>query len=155
ALVDNQVIVVQPHRLEVVIGEGNITWSEFKAREYKLNRGKLNTVRNGDEQPVDVRMDFEWEFLKASTGETPTIEDALKKRGEAAAWVSSATDPCEPYAVDILIVYAPECENVDSEEILLADFRYEQLDHDGDAGTISCTGKCNILEPTVTRVAAA
>jgi len=100
-----------------------------------------------------VKLDFIWEFLKASTGDTPTVEDVLKKRGEASTWVTSATDICEPYAVDIEIEYTPVCEDVDREIITLADFRYEELSHDLKAGTIAMTGKCNITEPTVVRAA--
>lgn len=154
AVADDEVITAHPHRVEVGIGEGNLTWTEKKPREYKKNRGRLDTVKDADEEPIDVRLDFEWEFIRADTGEAPTIEDILKKRGNASHWVSSATDPCEPYAVDILVVYTPPCEGVDGEEILLADFRYEELAHDAGEGTISCTGKCNITEAVATRVAA-
>lgn len=140
--------------LEVKIGEGNLTYSEKKARVYYRDRGKLDTVRDGDEEPVDVSLSFTWEFLKAATGDAaPTIEDALKKRGLAASWVSSDDDACNPYSVDIEIKYNPPCAAIKNEVYLLSDFRYEQLDHDTKAGTVSVTGKCNITEATVTRTA--
>jgi hypothetical protein len=137
--------------LEVVIGEGNLTYQEKKTRQYFRDRGQLDTVRDGDEEPVDVRLDFTWEFLKGDSD--TTIEDALKKRGGAAAWVSSSADACEPYAVDIEVKYNPPCSSVKNEVILLADFRWETLDHDMRGGTVSVTGKCNITEATVTRTA--
>lgn len=154
AVVDDQVITVGPHELEVKVGEGNMSFTEKKTREYVKDRGKLSTVRNGDEEPVEVRLDFIWEWLKADTGFTPSIEDVLKQRGEAAAWVSSSTDQCEPYAVDMIIDYVPPCTAEKKEIITLADFRYEELAHDAREGTISTTGKCNITEATVARVAA-
>lgn len=151
---DNAVITVQPRRLEVEVGEGNITWTEKKTREYKLDRGILDEVRDGDQSPVEVKFDVKWEFLRASTGLTPTIEDALKKRGEASHWVSSDSDTCRPYCVDIEIVNVPVCGSAEKETITLPDFRYEEIPHDAKAGTFSCTGKCNVTEPTVVRSAA-
>lgn len=137
--------------LEVIVGDGNLTYDEKKAREYVMNRGKIYTVRDGDEEPLEVSLDILWEFLKASSGEPPTIEDALKNRGEASTWVSTSTDPCEPYCVDIEITYSPNCTGVENEVILLKYFRYENLNHDLKAGTVSTSGKCNVVEATVTR----
>lgn len=151
---DNAVLTIQPHELEVKIGEGNLTYTEKKARTYTKDRGKLSTVRNGDEEPVDVKLDATWEWIRASTGSTPTVEDVLKKRGEASNWVSSSTDPCEPYSVDLVIEYKPDCGNEDWEIITLPDFRYEELPHDSKAGTLSIQGKCNVTEASVARVAA-
>jgi len=140
-----------PNELTVVIGEGNLTYTERVNREYTLDRGVIYGVRDGDEEPMDVSLEFLWEFLTASTGETPTIEDAFKNRGEASAWVTSGDDPCEPFAVDIEVVYTPDCPGVENETIVLPEFRYEELEHDFDAGSVSVSGKCNAKEATVSR----
>lgn len=140
--------------LEIKIGEGTLTYDETRNMEYTLDRGLLDTVREGDEAPMDVRFDFTWEFLKAvsTTGAgTPTVEDALKQRGEAAGWVSSSADPCEPYCVDVEIDYVPPCGGELSEIITLPDFRYESLAHDISAGTVSVTGKCNATQAAIVR----
>jgi hypothetical protein len=139
--------------ITVKIGEGNITWQEKKNRTYYKDRGRLDTVRDGDEEPVDVKLDATYEFLKASTGDTPTIEDVLKNRGEAVSWVSSASDTCEPFALDIEITYDPPCDDQEREIILISDFRYETLDHDPKAGNISISGKANVTEANVSRSA--
>jgi len=47
----------------VKIGEGNITYSEKKNREYMLDRGSLDAVRDGDDVPVEVAFDFTWEYI--------------------------------------------------------------------------------------------
>jgi hypothetical protein len=144
-----------PEELEIKVGEGNVTFKETSARTYELDKGRLDTVRNGDEAPVEVSLEFLWEWLKADTGLPPTPVDALKKRGEAADWVSSSADPCEPYCVDIEITLAPDCEDGSKNEvILLPDFRVEELNYDLRAGQISVSGKCNVTEATITRVAA-
>jgi len=144
-----------PNEITVKIGEGNLTYSEKREMEYVRDRGLLDTVREGDEQPIDVTMDFTWEWLKGLTtsGAVPTIEDALKNRGAASDWVSSSADPCEPYCVDIQVFYSPPCGETYDEVIVLPDFRQTDLSHDLRAGTVSITGQCNATEATVTRVA--
>lgn len=151
AVVDNAVITILPHHLEVKIGEGNCTYTEKRNMTYTRDRGTLDTVKEGDEEPMDVRIDATWEFLRSSTGQTPTIEDVLKQRGEASTWVSSSADPCEPYCVDIEILYQPPCGGEEDEKITLPDFRWEQIEHDLRQGQISVTGKCNAKEANITR----
>ncbi|HPT70881.1 MAG TPA: hypothetical protein PLE74_01205 [Candidatus Cloacimonadota bacterium] len=142
-----------PNVLLVKIGDGNITFKESKPRTYELDKGLLDTVRDGDQVPVDVTLDFLWEWLKADTGLPPTPVDVLKKRGNASAWVTASSDPCEPYSLDLEIVIDPDCADGSKKEvILLSDFRYEELNYDLKAGQISVTGKCNITEATITRV---
>jgi len=146
--------------ITVKVGEGNLTWSENRNVEYTLDRGLIDEVRLGDEVPMDVSFDFTWEFITGnddSAGAPPTVEDALKNVGQAAGWVSSDPDACRPYAVDLVIEYVPNCAdgspNADQETITLPDFRYESIDHDLRAGTISVTGKSNAFSATVVRQA--
>jgi len=142
----------------IKIGEGNLTYDENVTREYTLNRGLLDEVRNGDEVPMDVTFDFVWEFITGnldSAGVPPTIEDALKFKGNAAAWVSTDADACRPSALDIVLEHVPTCgagaPTQEQEIITLPDFRYETLSHDLRAGTVACSGRCNATEATVVR----
>ncbi len=138
--------------LEVKVGEGNLTYSETKNREYIKDRGSLDTVRNADDEPMEVNFDFTWEFLTAVTGSgIPTIEEVLKKTGEASAWETTSADPCEPYCVDVEVHYDPGCGGDNTEWIVFPDFRYEKLDHDLGEAQVACSGKCNAVEPTITR----
>lgn len=139
--------------LEVKIGEGNLTWTEKVNRIYTKDRGVLNDVRDGDEEPVEVSIDFIWEFLKADTGNPPSPIDVLKQRGEASAWVSTDTDPCRPFAVDIEVLYDPPCGGELNEKIVLEDFRYEQLQYDLRNASVAVSGKCNVTQATITREA--
>lgn len=142
--------------ITVKIGEGNLTYTEKKTMEYTLDRGLLDEVREGDEVPIDVKLDAVWEYISGTSGSAgiASIEDALKRRGAAAAWVSTDADACRPYAVDIEIEYLPTPSTCgDKEVITLSDYRYEQLDHDLRAGTISTSGKCNVNEATAVRSA--
>ena len=139
--------------IEVKIGEGNLTYTERREMIYTPDRGVLDDVREGDEQPMDVAFDFIWEYITALSGSgTPTVEDALKKTGEASSWVSTDTDVCRPYAVDIEINYVPNCQPTGNTEVItLPDFRWEELNHDLTAASISCTGKCNAVQATAVR----
>lgn len=138
--------------LTVVMGDGNFTYSEKKPRVYLKNRGNLDDVEDGDEEPMEVSFEGRWKFLLSVAGEALSIEDVLKKRGEADDWESSDSDACRSYAVDLELTYTPGCGSVENEVILFPDFRYESLEHDAKGKTISCKGMCNATEPTVTRV---
>jgi hypothetical protein len=152
AVLDDAVITFDGRALEIKIGTGNLTYDEKRTMDYTLDRGNLDTVREGDQVPMDVKFDFIWEFLTASSGNDPTIEDVLKNRGEAASWVTSSSDACEPYAIDIEVEYIPPCGGELVEAIRLPDFRQESVAHDLKAGTVAVTGKCNSTQAIDVRV---
>ena len=141
------------NELEITIGEGNLNYTEARNIEYTLDRGNLDEVREGDQIPVDVSIDFVWEYLRGPlAGTPPTVEEAVKKIGNASTWVSTDSDACRPYAVDIEINYAPTPSTCGDREIItLPDFRWENMDHDLRAGTVSVSGKCNVTQATVVR----
>ena len=149
AVADDAVITMLVHSLNAKIGEGNLTYDEKRTFKYFHDRGRLDTVREEEEVPVDVKLDFNWEFLKSSGTEPITIEEFLKKEGAAANFVTASTDKCEPYSVNILLKNEPPCG--DSETIRLNDFRWESLAHDAKAGTVAVTGKCNVTRANITR----
>ncbi len=149
---DSAVITVTGRTLEINVGDGNITFGEKKEYNYDLNRGNLDTVREGNQIPMDVSMNFIYDFIKAASADTsPTPEEALRNTGKASGWVSSSSDTCEPYAVDLEIEHTPICTGTDKERVTLPDFRYESLDHDPREASISATGRCNAVVATVTR----
>lgn len=147
------------NELEIKIGEGNLTYSESRNIEYILDRGRLDEVREGDEIPMDITFEFVWEFIKGSSdsaGSPPTIEDVLKNIGNAATWISTDSDVCRPFAIDVVLEHVPNCGaggNVDQEIITLPDFRYESLDHDLRAGQVSVTGRSNAVSASIVRSA--
>jgi hypothetical protein len=144
-------IVFINQRIEIAVGEGNLTWTEAKEYEYLRERGDLDTVKEADEQPVEMSLEFVYEYIKTSSGQTITPVDALKQQGEASEWVSSSDDLCEPYAVDVLVKHCVPCGTDEDEDVLFTDFRYESLDFDVGEATIAVGGRCNVSEPTVSR----
>lgn len=138
--------------ITVKMDEGNLTYDEKRNIEYRKDRGRLDSVYEGDEEPLELKLDGRWDYI---TGDgNITIEDALKQRGEAGDWDSSDDDECNGYAVNIILEYTPPCSDT-PETVTFADFRYEQLSHDLKAGTISMSGKCNVTEATAVRGAIA
>jgi len=133
----------------VEIGEGNLTYSEKRALEYVSNGNELSEVREADEEALDLKMDFTW---KRISGSFEALINSIDNRNNDQT--SSDTVECRPYAVDVKLRYPDGCTIPSSKEINFDDFRYEQLDYDVKAGTISCSGKCNISYPTITDVVA-
>ena len=145
-------VIFGGRKLAIKVGEGNLTFTENTPREYLKNRGLLDTVRNADEEPMDVSFDFVWEFLAGSlTGNTPTIKEVLKRQGKASTWVSTSSDLCEPYCTDIVIYYDPACGGENTERVDLKYFRSETLEHNLRDAQCSCTGKCNVTGAVETR----
>lgn len=147
----NDTITWLPQQLEVKIGEGNLTYTENKEYEYLLDRGVLDTVKEGDEQPMEVNIDFVYEFVTTGTGEAVTPVDALKGKGGAAEWVSASSDLCEPYCVTVEVDHEPSCGATEKEITVFPEFRHDSLEFDLSEATISVTGRSKATEPTITR----
>lgn len=138
-------ITILGRALTIKIGDGNITWNDTVNLEYQMDRGILDAVVEGDDVPLDVSLDCAYEFLTAVTGSgIPTPEDVLENRGEASTWLSSASDPCEPYGIDIEVDYAPPCADVYHEITTFPTFRFERINHDVAGATLAISGKCNV-----------
>jgi hypothetical protein len=148
---ENDVVTFLPQQIEIKVGDGNITYTEHRTYEYMLDRGDLDTVREGDEVPLDVRLECTYEHITTGTSEAITPMDALKGVGEADEWVSASADPCEPYAIDIEVEHVPPCGGAQKEITLFPDFRADTKEVNYKDATISLTGKCNVIEPDVTR----
>jgi hypothetical protein len=140
------------NNITLKIGEGSVSWTEKQPREYIKDRGRLSTVRDGDEEPMDVRFDALWEFIKAVTASgTPTPVEALRKTGEAASWVTTDPDTCAPYAVNIEIFHDTPCAGEQNETITLTMFRVESVDFDLKGNRLSFSGRCNAKTATSVR----
>jgi hypothetical protein len=148
---DTAVITFLPQRLEINIGEGDMSWTEAREFLYDMDRDQLDTVRQGPDVPLELDMQFIFEYVTTESGQTITPEDALKQTGEASEWVTSSSDACEPYAIDVLVVHCVPCGTDQDEDYLFSDFRYEQLEHSIQDASVTCSGKCNVTAVTATR----
>ncbi|MEK0345833.1 MAG: hypothetical protein QQN65_03240 [Nitrosopumilus sp.] len=145
--------------IELKFDTGNFTFSDQIAHDYDLDRGTLDTVSLGDEIPVDISFTGRFDYYEGDSGD-PTLPDALRKRGEASAWVSTVSgisgQECSPYAVDLELINTPTCSTGITnpiETLTFAQFRADSIAFDVVAGTVAVTGKCNITAPTSVRSA--
>lgn len=139
-----------PNKLEIAFDDGNLTYSQRKNIEYRLNRGKLDTTRQGDEEPLEVSFEGRFNAITSDSGDPVTITEFLDQQGAASGYASTG-GACEPYAVDLQLEVNRTCSGVEDEIITFEEFRYEELGGDFGAGQISVSGKCNRLRPTAVR----
>ena len=151
AVSDTDVITFLPQRITVKIGDGDLTWTEAREMIYDLDRDLLDTVRLGAEQPLEIDLAFTFEYVTTESGQSITPVDAIKREGEASEWVSSSSDLCEPYAVDIYVVHCVPCGTDQDQDFTFQDFRYESLDYSVQEAAISVSGKCNVTDAVTTR----
>ncbi len=149
--VSGDAVTFLPQQVELKLGEGNGSFEEKINYEYRKNRGKLDYVKKGDEEPLQVDLDFDFEHATTGTNEVISPRDALKQQGAASMWVTTG-DLCEPYAVNVFIKHIPPCGTSETDEILLETFRVESLKFDLKESKVTCSGKCNVTEPVYTRV---
>lgn len=139
--------------LVIKIGEGNLTYSEHRNVTFTRDRGVLDTVREADDEPLDLSIDATWEWLRSvDASGTPTLEDVFDQVNEASAWASTADDPCQPYCVDIELWNAPNCGSVEDELIMFEEYYPESADHDLRDGTLATAGRCNRKKASTSRV---
>jgi hypothetical protein len=151
AVSDTDAITFLPQRIEIKIGEGDLTWTESREILYDLDRDLLDTVRLGQEQPVEVDLAFIFDYVTTESGQAITPVDALKQIGEATEWVSSSSDLCEPYAVDIYALHCVPCGGEEDQDFTFQDFRWESLDYSVQDASIAVSGRCNVSSVPTTR----
>ena len=142
------------NHIDVKIGEGTCDYNEKRQIEAVKNRGALDIVRENEDEPLEVSMNFVWEHITGYGGEI-TVEDALKRINGAAAWtsvVSGSEDPYAPYCVNIEIINNPPCTATgNNETITLEEFHYQELAHSLKDATVALRGMCNRTQASAVR----
>ena len=147
---NDDVVNFLPQQLTIKVGDGNITYTEHKEYQYLLDRGDLDTVREGNSVPMDVKLDCVYEHITTGTTEAISPMDALKQLGGAVAWVTTGP-ACEPYAIDVVVQHVLDCGTDQDETTVFPDFRADTKEINFKDATISVSGKCNVTAPIVTR----
>jgi len=145
-----------PLSATVKIGEGTLQWSEKYNQEYILDAGVLDSVRAGDEVPLEVSFDAMYDYIVSIAGDTTVYELITnnKNGGEGGDGGCESTDDeaCNSYACDLEFVHTPTPSSCgDIETIIFPTFRVESISFDPKGGKISFSGKCNVIAPTITR----
>jgi hypothetical protein len=145
------VMTFKPQQLVIKVGEGDLKYTENPTYQYFLDRGILDTVRLGDDTPMNVDLNFVFEHITTGTSETIAPMDALKQINGAAEWVTSATDQCEPYSVDLIVEQVPPCGTNEFDIFTFPDFRADKREASFKDANIAISGRCMAIEPIVTR----
>jgi len=126
----------------IKLGEGNLTWSEKRNIEFKLDTGKLDDVRRGDDVPMEVSLQFTWEYSTYAN-----IEQLFK--GAAAVGSANSGDSyCNPYHIDLVVELESECAATGGMKVItFPDFFWETWDPNLQEGQVSVAGKCNAERP--------
>jgi hypothetical protein len=148
---ESDVINFLPQRLQIAIGDGDLAWTEAREMLYDLDRETLDTVRQGAEQPLEIDLAFTFEYVTTESGQAITPVDAVKRTGEASEWVSSSSDLCEPYCVDVYVIHCVPCGSDQDQDLLFQDFRWENLEYSIRDASIAVSGRCNVTDAVTTR----
>lgn len=148
---NNNTLTFAAQQVEIKVGDGDVKYTEANEFNYDLDRGDLDTVREGNQVPMEVSFDLIYEHITTGTNETISPMDALKRTGGASEWVSSAADLCEPYAVDVEVTHSAPCGTSQDETTTFPDFRSQSREISFKDSVISVSGKCNAVEPIVSR----
>jgi hypothetical protein len=138
--------VTAPVKLEFKMDEGTLTYTRRKNIEYRKERGLLDTVREGDQEPMDVSIEGRFSAVKSHASNVLTPIEFLEQEG-AGTVLLTVGGACEPYAIDVVLEVNQDCGTTPDEIITFGEFRFEELGGDFKAGTLSVTGKCNALKP--------
>lgn len=142
-----------PQRVVMKVGSGNIEWTETDTKIFDTDRGLLDGVRDADETPMEVSASFVFDWMRASSGGAITVYEALHKTGGASGWHNAATDPCEPYCVELFIEDIPPCGSEQAEVIIFPAFYKEKINPTFQGGLVNLSGKCKATKPVITRQA--
>ena len=142
-----------PNELELVIGDGNITWTEQRPLEYTNDRDLLDERRLAAEVPMEVNLTAKLDYYTGLTaGSTPSPMDAFYFQGHASSWESSDSDPCRPRCLDLVVDNIPTCNGTDARETyVFPRFFAENVDFDMRSAQLSIRGTCLATKVVTTR----
>ena len=150
---DDAVITFYPRKIEVKVGEGDISWSKTKDPQIDLDRGVIDGARDGDQQAMTVDFAFVLDWLASSTTDVPTVDEVLEREGEAADWTNAAADPCETYQVTLKVIDAPDCGSELAEILIFPYFIPTTVNPSVEAASVTVSGVCVATKPIKRRVA--
>ncbi len=140
-----------PNTLIIPIMEGDLEWTFRKDHSPVLNRGVVVEFAEGLDQPCAVTFSFTFEEYTAMTGQPPSPSDFLLGQGQAISFIS--TEPCGPFATNLIFLLNNPCITGQNETLTFSDFvvtehRFQEAE---DFDKISITGMAKAPLPTAVR----
>jgi hypothetical protein len=142
--------------LAIPVMDGDLKWTYKDVAPVIKNRGELYNFASPVEEPTEMQFTVlfeEWQG-KSATGSDPSVVDALKGIGGAAAWTSSRLDG--PYCVDLVFTLdKPENPSAgeENEVLTFADFHADSIDfaEGTDANKLTVKGNALVTRPASVR----
>lgn len=139
-----------PKTLTIKIDEGNFNFTIKHPTFVVMNRGKIDSRKDGDETPTELTFGIKVEQFKYDYVDSGiSVYDALHGGGGAAAagWIS--VDECGPFSVDIEFRMKNPCNPAQYEQLIFRKFHseQEQFAENAEANTLQVQGNALVAEP--------
>jgi len=140
----------------VINDNGGLSYTENATAIRRTDRGAAAGFREPPAQFVEVEFSMEYSTMISDTGasETPTPYEALKQKGNAAAWVSTRLASDDSYCVDLAFTVANPVSGGKNELHTFTDFHADEVEfaEGEEANTLRVRGTA--MSVAVTRPAA-
>lgn len=141
-----------PKTLEIPISAGDFAFTLNSPTFIIMNRGKINSRKNGDEMPTDLSFSVFFEQWSYGNGSASgiSVADCFQGVGGASDWVS--TDPCGPFSISIVFEMDNPCAVGEKEVLTFGKFHADTIafKEGNEYNTLSITGKALQQKPTRT-----
>lgn len=141
-----------PKILEIPISEGDFAFSLNSPSFIVMNRGKIDSRKQGDEMPSDISFNVKFEQWSYGNGSATgiSVADAFQGIGGASDWVS--TDTCGPFSISIVFEMVNPCATGEKEVLTFGKFHADTLafKEGNEYNTLSISGKALQQQPTRT-----
>lgn len=141
--------------ITVALDEGDLGIDETLNTVNVLDRGSLDHMRQGDEEPVRVTFTLKFvEYLKQSGDSDPSVYEVLTQQGGAAAWASTNDDGGDVFTLTLEFTIASPTSGDQDETITLTKFHPTSISFkEGDEyNTLGVEGEAFITRPSVAKV---
>lgn len=140
-----------PNKVEIDLLDGQFEYTERYNYTPIRKRNRLDAFRRDAEEAMSVNFTIFFQFMSAMDGDPPTFREMLLKEGEASAWVSTNSDVCAPYCVDLIIEQDVTCTDIEDETITFPRFHVTELPVNVGEGQIRVSGLCLAEKPIFAR----
>mgnify|MGYP001603984751 CR=1 FL=1 len=136
-----------PLTVVLTLEQGDMSWTDRRNYVKVLDRGVLDHVRAGDQEPVVLSFSVKIDRVSEPTSPV-TLYNALRKMGAAASWLSVGQTH-EPYALLVQFRMLDPAGGADHEIITFNKFFPEEvtMDEGEEFNTVSASGFAYITSP--------
>ena len=134
---------------EVVLEDGDLSFTETQNVIEVMDRGSLDHVRKGDDVPVSLS--FTAKYVQLRDAAADTLYDVLKKTGNAASWATTGGAGEDVHLLTLTFIIRTPVSAGNDEYISFTRMYHTALTiaEGSEFNTISFTGQASIVAPTI------